>query len=53
MTLYLDVWDKVIKKVVNIKVKANLQPPSRTKIIDSTCLRGYRLLVKKDKDNAN
>ncbi len=45
-------WDKVVEKVVNAEAKANLQPPFGTREIDSRCPKGYRLLVKKDKDDA-
>ncbi len=48
----LDVWDKVIEKTVNVEAKANLQPPSGTREIDTRCPKRYRSLVKKDKDNA-
>ncbi len=43
----------MVEKSVNIKAKAKLQSPSKAKEIDSRYPRGYRLLVKKDKDNAN
>lgn len=43
----------MIEKTVNIEVKANFQPPSRTKEIDSRCPKDHRLSVKKDKDKAN
>ncbi len=42
-------WDEVVKKAVNVEVKANLQPSSRTREIDSSYPRSYRPLVKKDK----
>ncbi len=45
-------WDKVIEKAIDVEVKANLQPPSGTRKIDSKCPKKYRPLVKKDKDNA-
>ncbi len=43
----------MVEKAINTKVEANLQPPSKTKEINSRCLRGYRPSVKKDKDDAN
>ncbi len=46
-------WDKVIKKIVNIEAKANLQPASGTRKINSKCQKDYKPLVKKDKDNVN
>ncbi len=46
-------WDKVVKKAINMEAKSNLQLVSGTKEIDSRCLRHYRPLVKKDKDDAN
>ncbi len=46
-------WDKMVEKTINTKVKANLQPFSGTREIDSRCPRGYRPSVKKDKDDAN
>ncbi len=45
----LDVWDKVIEKAIDIEAKASLQPLSRTRKIDSKCLKSYKLSVKKDK----
>ena len=45
--------DKVMKKVGDIEVKANLQPPFYVREIDSRYLKNYCLSVKKDKDNAN
>ncbi len=44
-------WDKVVEKTVNTKAKANLQPLSRTREIDSRYPKRYRPSVKKDKDN--
>lgn len=43
----------MIKKAINKKAKVNLQLLSETKEIDFKYLRGYWLLVKKDKNNAN
>ncbi len=43
----------MVKKVVNIEVKANLQLLSGTREIDSRCPRSYRPSVKKDKDDVN
>ncbi len=47
----LDAWDEMVEKTVNAEAKASLQPPSGTRKIDSRCSKGYRPLVKKDKDN--
>ncbi len=44
-------WDEVVEKAVNTEVKANLQPSSGTREIDSRCLKEYRPLVKKNKDD--
>ncbi len=45
--------NKVVEKAVDVKAKANLQPLSRTREIDFRYPRDYKLLVKKDKDDAN
>ncbi len=47
----LDGWDKVVEKAVSVEAKANLQPPSGTREIDSKYLKGYKPSIKKDKDN--
>ena len=47
----LDAWDKVVEKTVNAEAKTGLQPPSGTRKIDSRYPKGYKLLVKKNKDN--
>ena len=44
-------WNKVVEKTVDVEAKAGLQPLFGTKKIDSRCPKGYRLLIKKDKDN--
>lgn len=49
----LDMWDKIVEKAVNKEAKASIQLLSRTKKIDSRCLRSYWLLDKKNKDDAN
>ena len=46
-------WDKIVKKTVDIEANANLQPPFRTKKIDSRYPKEYKLLAKKDKNNAS
>ncbi len=51
--LDLDIWNKVIEKAINVEVKTSLQSLSGTKEINSKYPRGYRSLVKKDKDNIN
>lgn len=43
----------MVEKAVNAKVKASLQPPFGTRQIDFRYLKGYRLFVKKDKDDTN
>ena len=42
----------MVKKVVNVKAKAGLQPHFMIREIDFRYLKKHRLLVKKDKDNA-
>ena len=42
-----------MKKARDAKAKANLQPPFYIREIDSKCPEDYRLLVKKDKKDAN
>ena len=42
----------MVEKVVNAKAKAGLQPFFETSEINSSCPKRYRLLVKKDKDDA-
>lgn len=49
----LNLWEKVIEKAVNIEVKASLQSLFRAKGIDFICLKSYRPLAKKDKDEVN
>ncbi len=48
----MDLWGKVIEKVVNIEVKTSLQPLSKIREIDSEYSKGYKL-TKKDKNKAN
>lgn len=43
----------MVKKAVDVKAKASLQPSFGTREIDSKCPKGYRPLVKKDKDVTN
>ncbi len=43
----------MVEKAINVEAKTILQPSSKIEKIDSKYLRGYRPLVKKDKDNAN
>ncbi len=50
---YLNVWNKVIEKAINIEVKASLQLPFKIREIDSRYLRNYRPSIKKNKDDAN
>ena len=42
-----------MEKVGDAKAKANLQPPFHVREIDSKCLKGYCLSVKKDKEDVN
>ncbi len=42
----------MVEKAVDVEAKANLQPFFGTREIDFRRLKGYRLLVKKDKDDA-
>ena len=42
-----------MKKVGDIEAKIYLQPLFYVRGIDSRCPKSYRLLVKKDKNNAN
>ncbi len=46
-------WNEVVEKAVNIEVKASLSSPSMTREINSRCPKGYRPLVKKNKNNIN
>ncbi len=48
----LDLWEEVVKKVINVKVKASFQLPSGIREINSRYPKGYRL-TKKNKDKAN
>ncbi len=43
----------MVEEVVNVEAKANFQPPSETREIDSKYPGGYKLSVQKDKDDAN
>lgn len=45
-------WEKVIEKAINVKVKINLQSLLGIKKIDFGYQKGYRL-AKKYKDEAN
>ena len=46
-------WDKIVEKAIDAKVKASLQPLSGTREIDSRCSKDYKPLAKKNKDNAS
>ena len=39
----------MVEKTINTETKANLQPPSRTREIDSKYPKGYKLLATKKK----
>lgn len=39
---YVDSWDELVKKAVDAKAKASLQPSSILREIDLRCLRGNR-----------
>ncbi len=43
----------MLEKAVDIEARTNLQSLSGTREINFRCLKGYRLLVKKDKDDTN
>ncbi len=43
----------MIEKAVDTKVKTSLQASSGIRKINSRYLKGYKLLAKKDKDDAN
>ena len=45
-------WEKVVKKAVDVEAKASLQPSFETREIDSRCPKRYKPLVYKDKDDA-
>ena len=49
----LGLQKEVIKKAVNVEVKTNLQPPFKTKEINSKCPKGYKLSAKKEKNKAS
>lgn len=42
----LNLWEKVMEKVVNIKAKTSLQPLLRIKEIDSRCPKSYKSTAK-------
>ena len=46
-------WDKVIEKAVNVEVKTSLQSPFGAREINSRCLKRYKLLAKKNKDDTS
>lgn len=48
----LDMWKKVVKKVVNAKTKTSLQLSSETRKINPRCPKSYRL-TKKNKFSQN
>ena len=43
----------MVEKDGDAETKSNLQPPFYVREIDSKCSKGYRPLVKKDKEDAN
>ncbi len=45
-------WEEVIKKVVNVKIKTSLQLPSGIREINSRCSKSYKPSAKKNKDKA-
>lgn len=49
----LDLWEEVVKTIVDTKIKASLQLPSRTREIDSKCSKSYKPSAKKNKDKSN
>lgn len=46
-------WDKVIEKAVNIKIRTSLQLSSEIRKINSKCPKYYKPSPKKDKNNTN
>lgn len=48
----LHLWKKVVEKIVDTEIKANLQPSSRTKKIDFKCSKSYKS-TKKNKNKAH
>lgn len=48
----LDLWDKVVERAINVKVKASFQLPSRIIEIDFKCPKGYKS-TKQEKDKTN
>lgn len=42
----LNLWEKIVEKVVDIEVKTSLQQFFEIKEIDSNCLKGYRPIKK-------
>lgn len=52
LSTFWDLWEKVVEKVVNTKAKASLQPPSKIREINFSCLKGY-IPTKKNKNETN
>ncbi len=44
-------WEEVVEKTGDVEAKANLQSPFYIREIDFRCLKGHRLLAKKDKED--
>ncbi len=41
----------MVKKIGDVEVKVNLQPPFYVRDIDTRCPKSHRLLAKKDKED--
>ncbi len=48
----MDLWEKMVEKVVNVEAKVSLQPLLKISEIDFNCLKGYTL-TKKNKDETD
>ena len=48
----MNLWEEVVKKAVNVKAKASLQPLSKTREIEFKFLKSFNLSAEKYKDKA-
>lgn len=46
-------WEEGVEKAIDVEAKVRLQPPSRTRKIDSRCRKSYRPSSKKEKDKVS
>ena len=44
-------WNKIVEKVIDTKIKVSLQPSFGTRKIDFKCPKRYKLSIKKAKNN--